>query len=76
MIWPATPTPLPPGMARFELPSGYSLWDSTDAAIQTWNWLGNAGLVIQLVILVALIITGMFIVYRFFQQFAQKESAE
>jgi len=74
--FPPTPTPMPPGQARFELPSGYSLWDSTDAAIQTWNWMGGSGQVLQLIILIALVIAGMFIVYRFVQQFTRKDAEQ
>lgn len=73
---PPTPTPLPPGMARFVMPESYSLWGSTDSAIQTWNWLGQSGQVIQLIILVGLVIAGMFVVYRFFRQFTERDSGE
>lgn len=70
---PTTPTPMPAGVAVADL-SSYSIWNSTDSAIQTWNWLGDSGSVIQGIIIIALVVAGMFVVYKFVQQFIRRDA--
>lgn len=74
--FPPTPTPFPPGTAHFELPSEYSLWGATDMAIQFWNWTGTGGTIFQLLALIAMVIGGMFVVWRFVQQFTRKDAED
>jgi hypothetical protein len=71
---PPTPTPQPPGVARFNLPDSYSLWGSTDLAIQTWNWLGDGRALVQLLAIIAIVVLGMFIVWKFFSQMTRRDS--
>lgn len=75
MIWPATPTPYPPGEAFFSLPTDhYSLWNSTDWAIQTWHTVGAGQLLIQVLFLVAIIIAGVLVTVRAFEAFTRKDA--
>lgn len=71
-----TPTPLPPGTPQFTIPSSYSLWASTDYAIQSWNFLGDTRTIIQAIILIAIIIVGIYVFMRFTQEFTRKDAEE
>jgi TRAP-type C4-dicarboxylate transport system permease small subunit len=71
---PPTPTPLPPGTAMITIPEAYTLWGSTDWAVQSWNLLGDGRIAIQAIFLVGLVIIGMFILQRFARDFTQKDS--
>lgn len=73
---PPTPTPLPPGQAVIDLGSTYSLWSSTDGAIHTWRMLGDWGAAIQLLLIVALVIVGMFVVKGFVNQIVRRDAEE
>lgn len=66
---PYTPTPQPPGTAYFAVPESYSLWGSTDVAIQYWNWTGAMGTIVQVLMLIALIILGFHIIKHFVDNF-------
>jgi hypothetical protein len=71
---PPTPTPLPPGDARFVLPTDYTLWGGTDYAIQVWNWWGDWRTVFQVLIIIGLVVIGMFIAYHFVRQFTRRDA--
>jgi hypothetical protein len=73
---PLTPTPLPPGTPVFQIPAGYSIWASTDYAIQTWNLIGDWQVVIQGIAIVVFVAAGLFIVWRFMSQMTRKDSEE
>lgn len=73
---PFTPTALPPGVSHFNLPNSYSLWGSTDIAIQTWNWLGDAQFVIQSLAIIMLVIAGVYILIKAIQLMTRKDSEE
>lgn len=62
--WPPTPTPLPPGIAKFDMGDSYSLWSAAPTAIQVWNWTGIIGTVLQLILLVGVVIIGGYVVYK------------
>ena len=53
----------------------YSIWSSTDAAITTWRWAGNAGTILQVIILVALLALAVVLLRRFFERFASASEA-
>jgi hypothetical protein len=74
-MWPPTPTPLPPATPRFEM-AQYSLWQSTDAAITSWQLMGDVGTVIQVIVLMALVLIGMYVVYRSFRQMTEWDSQQ
>lgn len=63
---PFTPTPMPPGQPVVQIT--YSLWNSTSAAITSWQWAGGVGLLLQVIILVVLIIVGVTVLRRQLQQ--------
>lgn len=69
---PPTPTFLPPGTPVFTIPSTYSLWTAAPWAIQSWNELGAARMVIQAIILIAVLIIVAYILMRFGRDFSQK----
>lgn len=69
-----TPTPLGPGIPRFTMPAEYGLWASAPTAIQVWNWWGLAGLVLQVLILIGLVIIGITILDRFLKRNAEADS--
>jgi len=72
-----TPTPLPPpGTPVVSIPQSYSLWASTDYAVQSWHLLGTPGTIIQAIILITLIIVGLFILTRFLRDFVQRDANE
>ena len=72
-----TPTPLPPpGTPIVSIPSSYSLWASTDYAIQSWHLLGAPGTVIQAIILIVLIVAGLYIFMRFLRDFVERDTKE
>ena len=73
---PPTPTPLPPGAAHFTLPESYSIWASTNWAIQTWNLLSYGQYIIQALILIAIVIAGIAVFRRFMAEFMQKDTQE
>lgn len=75
-MWPATPTPLPPGQPFFDAPTGYtSLWNGgTDFALQLWAWMGFWGSLLQLFLLLLVIGAGAFVIVRFFQTFTRKDA--
>lgn len=75
-VFKPTPTPLPPGTPVFDIPSSYSLWASTDYAVQSWNLLGDPRSIIQILILVGLIGIGLFMVTRFIKQFTGQDSQD
>lgn len=75
-MWPATPTPFPPGEAKFELPTEYSLWGGAEFGIQVWNWTGDMGQIIQLIILIVLIAAAGFIIWRGFTQMTERDSSK
>jgi ABC-type multidrug transport system permease subunit len=66
---PPTPTPLPPGIQRIAIPDSYSLWQSTDAAIHAWRWVGAGQIVIQALILIVIVLAGLYIFNRFVNTF-------
>jgi hypothetical protein len=70
-----TPTPLPPGTPVFEIPDNYSLWASTDYAIQSWNLL-TARTIIQAIVLVVMIGGGLFILTKFIRDITQQDSGD
>lgn len=76
MITKPTPTALPPATAYFNVPNNYSLWASTDYAIQSWNLLGDARLVIQAVLLIVIIVVGIYVLSRFVADFTRKDADE
>jgi hypothetical protein len=73
---PPTPTPLPPGTAVFTLPNAFSLWGGAQQAVQVWNMAGPWQPVIQGIAIIGLVITGMFVVYRFIRQMTSKDTEE
>lgn len=73
---PPTPTPFPPGQAHFELPTEFSLWGGTDLAVQAWNWLGDARVVIQALIIVIIVAAGIYIALRFIRENTQEDASE
>jgi hypothetical protein len=70
-----TPTPLPPGTPVFEIPDNYSLWASTDYAIQSWNLLA-ARTIIQAIVMVVLIGGGLFILTKFIRDITEQDSQD
>lgn len=73
---PPTPTLLPPGTPFFSIPTSYGLWASAPYAIQSWNTLGAAKTIIQVVLLIAIIIVFAYIVMRFGRDFSGKNAEE
>lgn len=73
---PPTPTPLPPGAAVFVLPEAFSLWGGAREAVQVWNMAGPWQPVIQGIAIIGLVITGMFIVYKFIRQMTRKDAEQ
>lgn len=73
---PPTPTALPPGMPRFDLPSEFSLWAGTSTAIQVWNWIGDGRVIVQGLAIIGLVIAGIFIVYKFVSNMTRKDSEQ
>lgn len=71
---PPTPTAFPAGEAIFTMPAEYSLWASTDLAIQTWHWLGNGKIVIQVIILIMIVIAGLYIFNRFISDNTRRDA--
>lgn len=75
MIWPPTPTPYPAGVPPLDIsPGQFSLWNSTDWAIQMWNGMGNGGLLLQLLLIAVLVWAGVIIVVRSFEVLARKDA--
>jgi hypothetical protein len=73
---PATPTPLPPGVANFTIPTDYTLWGSTSTAIQYWNWLGVIGLFVQGFLLLMIVVIGIKILTNFLNNFTKQDQQE
>lgn len=73
---PPTPTPLPPGVAIFSIPSEFSLWAGTSSAIQVWNWIGSGQVIVQGLAIISLVILGIFILYKFIGSMTAKDSTE
>lgn len=73
---PPTPTHLPAGTPHFSMPNEFSLWASTDTAIHTWNFLGDARIVIQAIVLILIVMAGMYIVNRFIHEFTGEDASE
>lgn len=71
---PPTPTPLPDGNAVITITDAYTLWGSVSPAIQTWNWLGEFGSILQLMILIFIVMGGMFVVSKFVKEFTRKDA--
>jgi len=73
--WPPTPTPFPPGQAYFELPTQYfDLWAGpVDFWFQLWQWLGDAAMFFQAVLLLVLIVGGVLLAIKFFNRFTEKD---
>lgn len=71
-----TPTPLPPATPLVTIPNSYSLWSGTDYAIQSWNLLGDTRYVFQVIILVALVIVGAFLLYKFLSAATERDAKE
>ncbi len=71
-----TPTPYPPGQMRFVMPEEYNLWGATDIAIQTWNWAGNWGVILQVMLIVLLVVIGVHLLQRFVSQFTRKDAED
>lgn len=69
-----TPTPLPPATPHFTIPSSYSLWASTDYAVQSWNLFGDGRAAIQIVILITLILAGAFLLTKFLKNMTRRDS--
>lgn len=72
-MFPPTPTPLPPGIPVVDMGS-YSLWPAASPAIQAWNWMGALGTTLQLIIIAALVIAGVYTVMRFVNQTTRKDA--
>lgn len=53
-----------------------SLWNSADEAINFWHMIGDAGQVLQLLLLIVLVVAGMRIVYSFIQKFIRRDAEE
>lgn len=66
---PPTPTNLPPGTAYFNSFQGFTLWDSTGTAIQSWNMLGAGRDIIQVLFLLFVLILIIYTIYRFTKDF-------
>lgn len=73
---PPTPTPLPPGTPRVTLPSEFSLWGGAQQAVQVWHMAGPWQPVIQGIAIIGLVITGMFVVYKFIKQMTSKDAEQ
>lgn len=73
---PPTPTPLPPGVAKFTLPTEFSLWAGTSSAIQVWNWIGDGQVIVQGLAIIGIVLAGIFIVYKFIRQMSAKDATE
>lgn len=56
MIYPPTPTLLPPGAPPVSFPESYSLWASAPYAIQLWNLGGDGKVIFQAIIVLAILI--------------------
>lgn len=75
MFPPPTPTPQPTGIPLFSLPTNnFSLWGSTDMVIQFWNWMGPAGTVLQVILLVVCVFVGFKILSHWVDQFTGKDA--
>lgn len=74
MIPPPTPTALPPATPYFDAFRGFTIWHVTDVPIQSWNMLGDGRYAIQLIIVIALVVAGAFILSRFLKQMTRRDS--
>lgn len=74
MIYPPTPTALPPGEALIELQNIYSLWEAAPHAIQIWHLGGAMASILQLLILITLVAAGMFVMYKSFEKLIRKDA--
>lgn len=74
--FPPTPTPLPPATPHFMLDTSYGVWGGTSAAITTWQWAGDLGLLLQAIIVVAFVILGIVIFANFLREFTRRDSQE
>lgn len=70
-----TPTALPPATAYFEIPDSYSLWASTDYAVQSWN-IAPVTMIIQAIILLVLVAAGLFLLTRFIRELTRKDAED
>ena len=73
---PPTPTPMPPGSSLFDIPYAYGLWGSSSSAIQTWNWSGDWGRIVQSIMLVATVLAGVVIVTLFIKIMTRKDAED
>jgi len=73
---PPTPTLLPPGTPFFSIPTNYGLWASAPYAIQSWNELGSARTIVQVVLLIAILIAVAYILMRFGRDFTNSGGSE
>jgi hypothetical protein len=71
-----TPSPYPPGTPIFTIPPEYSLWASTDPAIQAWHTIGGGQLIIQAIFLLLIVYLGMRVVLNFIREFTQQDAEE
>jgi membrane protein implicated in regulation of membrane protease activity len=73
---PPTPTFLPsPGIPAIDLSNVYDLWMGAPIAVQVWNMSGMGGAV-QLVALLAIVLVGVYVVYRFLRDFVKADEQE
>jgi flagellar biogenesis protein FliO len=71
-----TPTQLPPGQERFSLES-FTLWNSTDTAIQTWRWHTNGiAEFVQVLIIIVIVVAAIYTINKFRQQMMNKDSED
>ncbi len=73
---PPTPTPLPPATPHFDMGDTYSLWNSTESAIQSWHLMGDVATVIQVFALIGLVVIGMYVIYKAFKQMTEWDSQQ
>mgnify|MGYP000073561884 CR=1 FL=1 len=75
--FPPTPVPLPTGQPHFDMGS-YTLWNSTDSRFHLWNMAGELNLQapIQLLFVIAAVLAGAFIVWKFIGQFIRRDAEE
>lgn len=71
-----TPTPLPPTSPLFNIPDEYSLWASTDYAVQSWNLLGDPRTIVQAIILIVLIAAGLVMLTKFIKELTRKDAED
>lgn len=76
MIIPPTPTLLPIGIPRFNIPAEFSLWGGAQDAIQVWNMATPWQPIIQGLAIVGIVIIGMFVVWKFIRQMTQRDSEQ